>query len=121
MTNSTFEELIEKKKRGSLKVYLGYAAGTGKTNEMLQEGHRLRKRGMDVVIGYVEPHDRPETIALTEGLMQVPRKTVSVGGRDFSEMDVSAILKRAPQVVLIDELAHTNAKGASHEKRYEDV
>jgi len=121
MPNPTFEELIEKKKQGSLKVYLGYAAGTGKTYEMLQEGQRLKKRGMDVVIGYVEPHDRPETTALTEGLEQVPKKCVSIGGRDFIEMDVPSILKRAPQIVLVDELAHTNAAGSKFEKRFEDV
>ncbi|MGZ3695878.1 MAG: universal stress protein [Bdellovibrionota bacterium] len=118
---SRFEELIERKKHGSLKVYLGYAAGTGKTYEMLQEGHRLLKRGMDIVAGYVEPHMRPETTALTEGLEHVPVKTVSIGGSDFLEMDVDAIIKRAPQVVLIDELAHTNVSGSKHEKRYQDV
>src|SRR5450631_3303377 len=99
---SSFDELIERKKKGSLKVYLGYAAGVGKTYEMLQEGHRLKKRGMDVVIGYVEPHARPETTALVSDLEQVPRRTVSMGGRDFQEMDVPAIIKRAPQVVLVD-------------------
>lgn len=116
-----FEELIERKNKGSLKVYLGYAAGVGKTYEMLQEGHRLRKRGLDVVIGYVEPHARPETTALVQEIEQVPRKTCTLGGRDFPELDVSAVLKREPQIVLIDEFAHTNAPGSKHEKRYEDV
>ena len=116
-----FEDLIERKKQGSLKVYLGYAAGTGKTYEMLQEGHRLLKRGMDIVIGYVEPHMRPETTVLTEGLERIPVKSVRTGEREFLEMDVDAILKRAPQVVLIDELAHTNVPGSKHEKRYQDV
>src|SRR5271168_1417721 len=102
-----FEELIERKKKGSLKVYLGYAAGVGKTFEMLQEGHRLKARGMDVAIGYVEPHARPETTALIQDLEQIPRKTYSLGGRDFSEMDLATILKRKPQVALIDEFAHT--------------
>src|SRR4051812_17357848 len=97
---TTFEELIAKKKQGSLKVYLGYAAGVGKTYEMLQEGHRLKKNGMDVVIGYVELHARPDTIALVEGLERVPPKFISVGGGTFQEMDVQAILKRAPQIVL---------------------
>ena len=118
---SGFHELIEKKKKGSLKIYLGYAAGVGKTYEMLQEGHRLQKRGFDVAIGYVEPHARPETTALIEGLERIPAKTFSVGGRSFQEMDVAAVIKRAPQVVLIDELAHTNIEGAKHEKRYEDI
>ncbi len=116
-----FEDLIERKKQGSLKVYLGYAAGTGKTYEMLQEGHRLLKRGMDIVAGYVEPHMRPETTVLTEGLERIPVKPVLVAGREFFEMDVDAILQRNPQVVLIDELAHTNVPGSKHEKRYQDV
>lgn len=116
-----FEELIARKNQGYLKIYLGYAAGVGKTYEMLQEGHRLKKQGMDVVLGYVEPHARPDTTALTEGLERVPPKRVSVGGREFSEMDVPGILKRSPQLVLIDELAHTNVSGAKHEKRYQDV
>ncbi len=116
-----FEELIAKKTKGSLKVYLGYAAGVGKTYEMLQEGHRLRKQGMDVVIGYVEPHNRPETTALIEGLEQVSRRFSSVGGKEFPEMNVPAILKRRPQVVLIDELAHSNVRDAKNEKRYQDV
>lgn len=118
---TTFEELIAKKKQGSLKVYLGYAAGVGKTYEMLQEGHRLKKSGMDVVIGYVEPHARPETSALMEGLEIVPPRFFSIGGRDFPEMDVQGVLNRSPQVVLIDEMAHTNITGAKHEKRYQDV
>ena len=120
MVNS-FEELIAKKNEGFLKVYLGYAAGTGKTYEMLQEGHRMKKAGLDVVIGYVEPHARPETTALTSGLEQVSRKVYAVGGREFPEMDLPGILKRAPQVVLIDELAHSNITGAKNEKRYLDV
>ncbi len=116
-----FEELIAKKTQGSLKVYLGYAAGVGKTYEMLQEGHRLARSGLDVVIGYVEPHARPDTIALVHGLEQVPVRQYSAGGRTFPEMDVAAILKRAPKVALIDELAHTNIVGAKNEKRYQDV
>ena len=116
-----FKELIQRKKQGSLKVYLGYAAGVGKTYEMLQEGQRLKAAGMDVVIGYVEPHARPETIALMQGLEDVPQKYHSVGGREFPEMDLQAVLKRSPQIALIDELAHTNVKGAKNEKRYQDV
>jgi two-component system, OmpR family, sensor histidine kinase KdpD len=116
-----FEDLIAKKSQGSLKIYLGYAAGVGKTFEMLQEGHRLKRQGMDVVIGYVEPHNRPETTALIEGLELLPRKTLTLAGRDFPEMDVAAVLKRSPQIVLIDELAHTNIRGARNEKRFQDV
>jgi two-component system, OmpR family, sensor histidine kinase KdpD len=116
-----FDELIERKKKGSFKIYLGYAAGVGKTFEMLQEGHRLKARGIDVAIGYVEPHARPETTALIQGLEQIPRRINSIGGRDLSEMDLAAILKRKPQVVLIDEFAHTNGEGVKNEKRYLDV
>ena len=116
-----FDELIERKKKGSLKIYLGYAAGVGKTYEMLQEGHRLRDRGMDVVIGYVEPHARPETSCLVQGLETVPVKFSMQGGKYFPEMDVPSILKRNPQLVLVDELAHTNVAGSRHEKRFEDV
>lgn len=116
-----FKELIQRKKSGSLKVYLGYAAGVGKTFEMLQEGHRLKNSGMDVVIGYVEPHARPETSALVPGLECIPLKFQVVGAREFPEVDISAIIKRAPQVVLIDELAHTNIAGSRNEKRYQDV
>jgi len=116
-----FDELIERKKKGSLKVYLGYAAGVGKTYEMLQEGQRLKARGLDVLIGYVEPHARPETTAQIGDLEQIPRKMIYQGGRPFPEMDLEGILKRRPQVVLIDELAHTNVRGAKNEKRYQDV
>jgi two-component system sensor histidine kinase KdpD len=121
MSMTRFEELIAKKAEGSLKVYLGYAAGVGKTYEMLQEGHRLKKQEMDVVIGYVEPHDRPDTTLLIDGLEQINRKYFSLGGKEFPEMDVPAILKRHPQIVLIDELAHTNIRGSKNEKRYQDV
>ena len=119
--SKTFEDLIAKKTQGSLKIYLGYAAGVGKTFEMLQEGHRLKKRGLDVVIGYVEPHARPETTALIDGLDQVPVCKILVGGRSFSEMDLAAIFMREPKIVLVDELAHTNVTGAKNEKRYLDV
>src|SRR5689334_15288287 len=88
---------------------------------MLQEGHRLRKSGLDVVIGYVEPHARPETTALTQDLEKVPVRQFAIGGRAYPEMDVAAILKREPKVVLVDELAHTNVTGAKNEKRYQDV
>src|SRR5262245_23171268 len=116
-----FEDLIAKKTQGSLKVYLGYAAGVGKTYEMLQEGHRLRKRGLDVVIGYVEPHERPETAALVHELEQVPVRHITVAGRTFPEMDLPGVLKRQPEIALIDELAHTNVPGAKNEKRFQDV
>ena len=120
-SSKNFEDLITKKTQGSLKIYLGYAAGVGKTYEMLQEGHRLKKRGLDVILGYVEPHARPDTTALTEGLELLPPRRISVGNRDFPEMDLAGILRRSPKIALVDELAHTNVTGAANEKRYEDV
>lgn len=116
-----FEELLERRKKGSLKIYLGYAAGVGKTFAMLQEAQRLKARGFDVVVGYLEPHDRPETWAQVQALEIVPRRTVTVGRAIFEEMNVDAILERKPHVVLIDEAAHTNQPGSKHEKRYEDI
>ena len=109
------------KPQGMLKLYLGYAAGVGKTCAMLQEAARLRAQHVDVVIGYLEPHDRPETIALAEGLEVVPPVVTHSGAVRFTELDVPAVLHRAPQVVLVDELAHTNAPGSHNEKRYADV
>lgn len=119
--SENFEELIERRKKGSLKIYLGYAAGVGKTFSMLQEANRLKARGLDVVIGYVEPHARPETSAQIGSLEILPKTVHEVAGRRFEEMDLSAILARKPQVVIVDELAHTNIAGAKHEKRYQDI
>ena len=116
-----FAELLARKRQGSLKVYLGYAAGVGKTYAMLQEGHRLRQAGFDVAIGYVEPHRRPETAALMDGLEGVPPRMCRVGDAQFPEVDVPAVLARRPQVALVDELAHTNAAGSPNPKRYRDV
>lgn len=116
-----FAELLARKRQGSLKVYLGYAAGVGKTYAMLQEGHRLRQAGFDVAIGYVEPHRRPETAALMDGLEMVPPRMCRVGDAQFPEVDVPAVLARRPQVALVDELAHTNAAGSANPKRYRDV
>jgi two-component system sensor histidine kinase KdpD len=107
--------------RGQLKVFIGMAAGVGKTYRMLQEGHAERDAGRDVAIGYMEPHKRPETSALAEGLEAVPRRRVTYRNTELEEMDLPALLGRAPELALIDELAHTNAPGIEHEKRYEDV
>jgi two-component system, OmpR family, sensor histidine kinase KdpD len=107
--------------RGRLKVYLGMAAGVGKTYRMLQEGHVEREAGRDVVIGLLETHGRAETAALAEGLDAVPRRQVDYRGTELDEMDLPAILQRDPELCLIDELAHTNAPGLEHAKRYEDV
>ncbi len=116
-----FAELLERKRQGSLKIYLGYAAGVGKTYAMLQEAHRLRQDGFDVVIGYVEPHERPDTLALLNGLEMIPPRACKVGDAVWHELDVEAVMRRAPQIVLIDELAHTNGAGSPNAKRYEDV
>lgn len=121
ITVGEFDEILERKTKGSLKLYLGYAAGVGKTYAMLQEAHRLKERGYDVVIGYVEPHARPETAILIEGLEAVPVFTRTVGNRALQEMNLHAIIKRCPQIVLIDELAHSNIPVCKNEKRYQDV
>jgi two-component system sensor histidine kinase KdpD len=107
--------------RGRLKMFLGYAAGVGKTYQMLAEGQDLHKHGIDVVIGYFEPHARAETIALTEGLETVPRRVVEHRGSRFEEMDAEAILARRPRVVMVDEFAHTNVPFSPRSKRWEDV
>jgi len=107
--------------RGRLKVFLGAAPGVGKTYEMLSEGASRRHAGVDVVVGVVETHGRTETEALTRGHEIVPRREVDYQGRQLTEMDVDAILARAPQLVLVDELAHTNAPGSRHPKRYQDI
>jgi two-component system, OmpR family, sensor histidine kinase KdpD len=97
------------------------AAGVGKTYRMLQEGRHEKEQGHDVVIGYLEPHDRPETVALAEGLEVVPRLRASHGGLELDEMDVDAVIARRPELALVDELAHTNASGMRNEKRYQDI
>ena len=107
--------------RGRLRVYLGMAAGVGKTYAMLNEGHRRKARGTDVVIGYVETHGRPLTAAQIQDLETVPRRAVAYKSATFDEMDVDALLARRPAVALVDELAHTNAPGSRHHKRYQDV
>ena len=107
--------------RGRLRIYLGAAPGVGKTYAMLGEGHRRLERGTDVVVGFVEDHGRALTRALVDGLEVVPRRDVAYRGATFTEMDLAAVLARAPQVVLVDELAHTNVPGSEHEKRWQDV
>jgi two-component system sensor histidine kinase KdpD len=107
--------------RGRLKIFLGYAAGVGKTYQMLSEARELEERGVDVVIGYFEPHGRKDTIALTESLETIPRKVIEYRGSRFEEMDTGAIVRRHPQVAVIDELPHTNVPGSDRLKRWEDV
>ncbi len=111
----------EEQRRGRLKVFLGMAAGVGKTFRMLLEGHAELQAGHDVVIGLLETHGRAETAQLAEGLPMLPRMRVSYRQTVIEEMDLQAILRRAPEICLIDELAHTNAPGSEHAKRYEDV
>jgi two-component system, OmpR family, sensor histidine kinase KdpD len=108
-------------RRGRLRVYLGSAAGAGKTYAMLNEGHRREMRGSDVVVGYVETHGRPQTQAQLGDLEVVPRKKVTYRGVTLEEMDTEAVIARHPKVALIDELAHTNVPGSKHVKRYQDV
>lgn len=116
-----FLSMIQRQQRGRLKIYLGFAAGVGKTYEMLQEAHRLNRQGVDVVIGYLETHGRAETAALGEGLEQVPRRKIEYCGVALEEMDLDAVLARRPTVCLVDELAHRNAPGSRHAKRYQDI
>jgi two-component system sensor histidine kinase KdpD len=107
--------------RGHHKVFLGMAAGVGKTYRMLQDGHAEAEAGRDIVIGYLEPHDRADTIIQAQGLELVPPRRVMDGDLTVNEMDLPAVLGREPELALIDELAHTNAPGLEHRKRYEDV
>lgn len=116
-----FLELVRRSRQGRLKVFLGPAAGVGKTFRMLQEAHQLAQRGVDVVIGIIDTHGRAETAALMEGLDQVPRRTVAYRGVTLEELDVEAVKQRSPEVALIDEVAHTNAPGSKNKKRYEDI
>lgn len=117
----TFLRMIRRSQRGRLKVYLGYAAGVGKTFEMLQEAHRLMAEGIDVIVGLVETHGRSDTARLLDGLETVPRRRIEYRGIVLEEMDCDAILVRRPEIVLIDELAHTNVPGSRNPKRYQDV
>ena len=116
-----FLAIIRRQQIGKLKVYLGPCPGVGKTYAMLQEGRRLANRGVDVVIGYVEPHERPETIAQIGELEIIPPRVSSYHGIHLSEMDVAAVIARKPTVALVDELAHSNAPESKNRKRYEDV
>src|SRR5262249_31524553 len=116
-----FLELVERSKGGRLKVYIGSAAGVGKTYRMLHEAHGLEERGVDVVLGLIETHGRADTAALIEGLEVVPRRKIEYRGVTVEEMDLDAVLGRNPQVAVVDEVAHTNAPGSRHRKRHEDI
>jgi two-component system sensor histidine kinase KdpD len=123
LTDEELEEIRDHvhRTRGCHKIFLGYAPGVGKTFTMLSEAQRRHARGEEVVIGFVEPHKRPETIALTEGLEKIPTKKIDYRGTVLEEMDTAAVIARHPHWVLVDELAHTNVPGAAHEKRWQSV
>src|SRR4030081_3582795 len=112
---------MAEQRRGKLKIFMGYAAGVGKTYKMLEEAQNLKASGADMVIGYFEPHGRKETIAKTEGLEFIPRKRIQYRDTLFEEMDTEAILTRHPQVSVVDEFPHTNVPGSERVKRWEDV
>jgi len=116
-----FLNLIRQSRRGKFKIYIGMSAGVGKTFRMLQESHTLLRNGVDVKIGYIETHNRNETQALLEGLPVIPRRKLFYKGKSLEEMDLQAILNLHPEVVIIDELAHTNIEGSKNEKRWQDV
>jgi two-component system sensor histidine kinase KdpD len=116
-----FLRLVQEKRRGTLKIYLGLAAGVGKTYRMLQEAQDLHQHGVDVLLGYVETHGRAGTVAQLPNSLLLPRKQVFYKGRALEEMDLDAIEQRRPQVVIVDELAHTNVPGSRNEKRWQDV
>jgi two-component system sensor histidine kinase KdpD len=118
---SEFVELLKSRERGKLKVYIGSAAGVGKTFRMLQEAHDLRRRGIDVVVGFVETHGRAETAAQIADMEVVPRRKIAYRAVTLEEMDVDAVIARAPEVAIVDELAHTNVPGSRHAKRWQDV
>lgn len=116
-----FLDLIQKSRKGKFKVYIGMSAGVGKTYRMLQEAHTLLKKGIDVKIGYIETHNRKETHELLAGLPVIPRRTIFYKGKELEEMDVQAIINLRPEIVIVDELAHTNIEGSKNEKRWQDV
>ncbi len=112
---------IKESEQARLRIYIGAAAGVGKTYRMLEEAHELRRQDVDVVLGLIEPHARVETEVLIDGLEQVPLKRIEYRGAIFPELDVEAIVARRPTFVIVDELAHTNVPGSKNQKRYEDV
>jgi two-component system, OmpR family, sensor histidine kinase KdpD len=116
-----FLNLLERAKRGRLKIYLGFAAGVGKTVRMLKEAHALKQRGVDVVLAYIEPHGRAETAARIEGLEVIPRKQYEYRGITVEEMDLDEVLARHPEIAIVDEVAHTNVPLCRNRRRYQDI
>ena len=119
--NTSYPDKTVPRARGQLRIYLGSAAGVGKTYAMLGEGHRRSERGTDVVVAFVEAHGRPHTAAQIEGLEVLPRRRLAYRGTSFDEMDIDAVIARRPEVALVDEFAHTNVPGSRNEKRWQDV
>ncbi len=117
----TFIELVKKSRRGKLKIYIGMSAGVGKSYRMLQEAHALLKNNIDIQIGYIETHNRAETHALLAGLPMISRRKIFYKGKELEEMDTQTILNRHPEVVIVDELAHSNIEGSKNSKRWQDV
>jgi two-component system sensor histidine kinase KdpD len=117
----SFLDLIKQEGRGNLKIFLGFAPGVGKTYRMLQEAQQLKQKGVDVVVGIVDTHGRNETEELLEGLEQIPPRKINYKGHDLFDMDMDAVLVRLPELIIIDELAHTNAPGGHNVKRWQDV
>lgn len=120
-TVQQFLDLIKKSRRGKFKIYIGMSAGVGKTFRMLQEAHSLLQNGIDIKIGYIETHGRKETQALLEATPVIPRRKLFYKGKELEELDVQAVINLRPEVVIIDELAHTNIEGSKNEKRWQDV
>ncbi|MGM9760245.1 MAG: universal stress protein [Parabacteroides sp.] len=116
-----FLDLIKRSRRGKFKIYIGMIAGVGKTYRMLQDAHEMIRCGVDVQIGYVETHGRPDTVKALKGLPLIPRKKIFYKGKEMEEMDLDAILQIHPEIVIVDELAHTNVEGCRHAKRWQDV
>jgi len=117
----SFLDLIRQEGRGSLKIFLGFAPGVGKTYRMLQEAHQIKQKGVDVVVGIVDTHGRKDTEKLLEGLEEIPPRKVNYKGHELFDMDMDAVLVRLPELIIIDELAHTNAPGGHNEKCWQDV
>ena len=120
-TRSIFFDLIRRSHRGRFKIYIGMIAGVGKTYRMLQDAREMLRQGTDVQIGFVETHGRPDTVKALKGLPVIPRKRVFYKGKEIEEMDLDAILQVHPEIVIVDELAHTNVEGCRHAKRWQDV
>ncbi len=116
-----FLDLIRESRKGKFKIYIGMSAGVGKTYRMLQEAHTLLSKGVDIKIGYIETHNRLETHALSEGVPFIPRKKIFYKGKELEEMDVQAVINAHPEIVIVDELAHTNIEGSKNDKRWQDV